>query len=63
MALGSPEDAFGHTGCGGSLHGSWPSERVGFSYSMNVLRNETGDERARRLLAALHKALVTAATR
>jgi CubicO group peptidase (beta-lactamase class C family) len=63
MALGPPEDAFGHTGSGGSRHGAWPSEGVGFSYSMNVLRSENDDGRARRLLAALHEALVTAATR
>jgi CubicO group peptidase (beta-lactamase class C family) len=59
-ALGPPEDAFGHTGSGGSRHGAWPTELVGFSYSMSLLRPEAGDTRASRLLACLHD-LVTAA--
>jgi CubicO group peptidase (beta-lactamase class C family) len=55
--LGPPPEAFGHTGSGGSSHGAWPVERVGFSYAMNELRREEGDDRARSLLVALHEAL------
>jgi len=56
--LGPPEDAFGHTGAGGSCHGAWPAQRVGFSYAMNLMQDPTsGDQRALRLLTALHKAL------
>jgi CubicO group peptidase (beta-lactamase class C family) len=52
--LGPPANAFGHTGSGGSAHGAWPDERVGFSYTPTELRSFDGDDRARRLLAALH---------
>jgi CubicO group peptidase (beta-lactamase class C family) len=46
--------AFGHGGAGGSAHGAWPQERVGFSYAMNQMRdNPDGDERVRALLRAL----------
>jgi CubicO group peptidase (beta-lactamase class C family) len=55
--LGPPGDAFGHTGSGGSSHGAWPGERVGYSYAMTELRVEAEDDRARRVLAALHQAL------
>jgi CubicO group peptidase (beta-lactamase class C family) len=55
-ALGPPQDAFGHTGSGGSRHGAWPSLRVGFSYAMSELRGERHDDRARGLLGALHRA-------
>jgi CubicO group peptidase (beta-lactamase class C family) len=60
LTFGSPLDAFGHTGSGGSVHGAWPSERVGFSYAMSELRAEAGDDRARRVLAALHDAVPAA---
>jgi len=53
--LGPPPAAFGHTGAGGSRHGVWPDERVGFSYAPNELRNEADDDRARRVLAVLHE--------
>src|SRR6185437_15899750 len=33
--FGPPEDAFGHTGSGGSSHGAWPTDGVGFSFAMN----------------------------
>jgi CubicO group peptidase (beta-lactamase class C family) len=59
-ALGPPAAAFGHTGAGGSRHGAWPEQRVGFSYAMNELRAEDGDERGRRLLAALARAVSSA---
>jgi CubicO group peptidase (beta-lactamase class C family) len=55
--FGPPADAFGHSGAGGSVHGAWPELRTGFSYAMNELRSEEGDDRARRLLAALHAAV------
>ena len=49
--FGRPVRAFGHTGAGGSCHGSWPAERVGFSYSMNLMRDDfpKGDPRPRAL--------------
>jgi CubicO group peptidase (beta-lactamase class C family) len=61
LLLGPPPDAFGHGGAGGSMHGAWPTERVGFSYAMNLMRDDQpeGDERPRALLGALH-ACVTA---
>lgn len=51
--LGPPADAFGHTGSGGSSHGCWPAQRVGFSYATTELLPEARDDRARRVLAAL----------
>ena len=56
-ALGPAEDAFGHTGAGGSSHGGWPALRTGWSYVTAELRSESGDVRAQTLLAALHEAL------
>ena len=55
-ALGPPADAFGHTGAGGSVHGAWPTHRVGFSYAMNLMRDDQreGDVRPKALLGALH---------
>ena len=55
--LGPPADAFGHTGSGGSAHGAWPDERVGFSYAPTELRRFEDDGRAKHLLAALHACL------
>jgi CubicO group peptidase (beta-lactamase class C family) len=55
--FGPPGEGFGHTGSGGSVHGAWPKENVGFSYAMTELRAEAGDERGNRLLAALRAAL------
>ena len=52
--LGPPANAFGHTGSGGSSHGAWPDERVGFSYVPTELRSWETDDRAQRLLSALH---------
>src|SRR6185436_16052160 len=48
--LGPAEDAFGHTGSGGSSHGAWPGLRTGFSFVMRELRPQPADDRARRLL-------------
>jgi len=56
LTFGPPADAFGHTGSGGSRHGAWPERRTGFSYAMSELRSEEGDDRGRRILAALAKA-------
>ncbi|MGN6380782.1 MAG: serine hydrolase domain-containing protein, partial [Gaiellales bacterium] len=55
--LGPAEDAFGHTGSGGSSHGAWPSLRTGFSYVTADLRREDADGRAAALLSALHDAV------
>jgi CubicO group peptidase (beta-lactamase class C family) len=56
--LGPPDTAFGHTGAGGSCHGAWPDEGVGFSYAMNLMADPTsGDQRALRVLDALYKAV------
>jgi hypothetical protein len=52
MFLGPVERAFGHPGAGGSTHGAWPDAGVGFSYAMNLLRDDQ-DGRGRRLLRAL----------
>jgi len=58
LALGPPTDAFGHCGAGGSKHGCWPKQRVGFSYAMNLLyADHTADSRGTALLDALNLAL------
>jgi CubicO group peptidase (beta-lactamase class C family) len=51
--FGPIEEAFGHTGSGGSVHGAWPSQRVGFSYASSDLQPEARDGRGPRLLTAL----------
>lgn len=56
-SLGPPDDAFGHTGSGGSSHGAWPSDRAAFSFAMTELKSADDDERAARVLAAFHQAL------
>jgi CubicO group peptidase (beta-lactamase class C family) len=56
-SLGPPIDAFGHGGAGGSRHGRWPRQRVGFSYAMNRLADEIGDPRGVVLLDVLHTCL------
>ena len=53
--FGPPADAFGHSGAGGSMHGAWPAERVGFSYAMNLMRMDPRDDRAQALLDVLHR--------
>jgi CubicO group peptidase (beta-lactamase class C family) len=55
--LGPATDVFGHAGAGGSRHGAWPADRVGFSYAMNEIRAEFPDRRPLGLLAALHDAV------
>ncbi len=54
-AYGPPKDAFGHNGAGGSSHGVWPTDGIGYSYAMNFMRDdERLDPRLNALLAALH---------
>jgi CubicO group peptidase (beta-lactamase class C family) len=53
--FGPPPAAFGHAGMGGSVHGAWPEEQVGFSYAMNEMRDDpAGDQRPSALLNALY---------
>ena len=54
LTLGPEPGAFGHGGAGGSVHGRWPRQRLGFSYAMNRLRDDPGDMRAAALLTALY---------
>jgi hypothetical protein len=61
MQYGPPADAFGHSGAGGSMHGAWPQMGVGYSYSMNLMRDgDDRDPRSAALLDALHAAVVRA---
>jgi CubicO group peptidase (beta-lactamase class C family) len=53
--FGPPTNAFGYSGAGGSVHGAWPDERVGFSYAMNQMRDDLDDPRARALLKTLQE--------
>jgi CubicO group peptidase (beta-lactamase class C family) len=55
--FGPPADAFGHAGAGGSIHGGWPSNGTGFSYTMNQMRIDPEDARSRYVLKALHEAV------
>jgi CubicO group peptidase (beta-lactamase class C family) len=55
--FGPAPEAFGHAGAGGSRHGAWPGNRVGFSYAMNEARATFPDGRPLSLLAALYEAL------
>jgi CubicO group peptidase (beta-lactamase class C family) len=61
--FGPAPDGFGHTGAGGSVHGCWPTQRVGFSYAMNLLRDDADDERAKAVLGALWRAATRASGR
>jgi CubicO group peptidase (beta-lactamase class C family) len=59
-AYGPPANAFGHTGAGGSIHGAWPTERVGFSYAMNLMRDDQQngvEPRSKALLDTLHRCI------
>jgi len=51
--FGPPADAFGHSGAGGSIHGGWPTQKVGFSYVMNEMRVDVEDLRSRHVLRRL----------
>lgn len=53
--FGPPPDAFGHSGAGGSIHGGWPTEGVGFSYVMNQMRADPEDLRSRHVLKRLYE--------
>jgi CubicO group peptidase (beta-lactamase class C family) len=53
--FGPPPEAFGHGGSGGSRHGCWPEQRIGFSYAMNLMRDDVDDVRAASLLEALYR--------
>ncbi len=53
--FGPAPDAFGHSGAGGSIHGAWPTERTGFSYTMNEMRADPSDARSRHVLARLYE--------
>lgn len=55
--FGPCETGFGYNGAGGSVHGAWPTRRVGFSYCMNEMRPYHGDVRAKSLLKALYESL------
>ena len=57
LPFGPPHDAFGHGGAGGSLHGAWPTQRVGFSYAPNQRRDDDPDHRSAALLSALFDAV------
>ena len=50
---GPVESAFGHSGAGGSLHGAWPDQGLGFSFLSNEMLTENVDRRAKDLLDAL----------
>ncbi|GAA1846893.1 serine hydrolase domain-containing protein [Brevibacterium marinum] len=50
---GPVEHAFGHSGAGGSLHGAWIDEGLGFSFLSNEMLTEDVDRRAKDLLDAL----------
>jgi CubicO group peptidase (beta-lactamase class C family) len=54
--FGPVRGGFGHTGAGGSTHGRWPDQQIGFSYAMNQMRHQD-DERATKLLKALSTCL------
>jgi len=53
--FGPAPDAFGHSGAGGSIHGGWPTEKVGFSYVMNQMRADPEDLRSRHVLKRLYE--------
>ena len=58
MRLGPVPGAFGHGGAGGSCHGAWPEQGIGFSYAMSRLRDDHDvDPRSKALLGALHRAV------
>jgi hypothetical protein len=52
--FGPAPEAFGHGGAGGSLHGTWPEQRIAFSYVTNLLRDDDRvNDRAHSVLRAL----------
>lgn len=57
VRFGPPADAFGHSGAGGSIHGAWPSQQTGFSYTMSEMRVDPDDVRSRHVLRRLREAV------
>jgi hypothetical protein len=57
--FGPAPDAFGHSGAGGSIHGGWPTEGTGFSYTMNQMRGDPDDLRSRHVLKRLYEIVRT----
>ena len=57
--FGPAPDAFGHSGAGGSIHGGWPTEGTGFSYTMNQMRGDPDDLRSRNVLKRLYEMVRT----
>lgn len=55
--LGMDEQAFGHTGAGGSTHGAWPSLQGSFSYAMREFQSENADSRGIELLDVLDECM------
>ena len=55
--LGMDEQAFGHTGAGGSTHGAWPSLQGSFSYTMREFQSENADSRGIELLDVLDECM------
>ena len=53
--FGPASQAFGHAGAGGSLHGTWPEQRIAFSYVTSLLRDDDRDDRVRSVLRALYR--------
>lgn len=54
---GPVDNAFGHSGAGGGLHGAWPDADIGFSFLTNEMMAENQDFRVKDLLAQLHRIL------
>jgi len=55
---GPSENAFGHSGWGGSFAFADPDKGIGFAYTMNRMGTDLiGDPRNMALLAALYEAL------
>ncbi len=52
-SYGPVDRAFGHSGAGGSIHGAWPDQGLGFSFLTNEMLTDDVDRRAKDLLAAL----------
>ncbi|WP_245580274.1 serine hydrolase domain-containing protein [Arthrobacter castelli] len=50
---GPVEPAFGHSGAGGGLHGTWPTHKLGFSFLINEMLAEDQDTRVKDLLNVL----------
>lgn len=61
LGLDCPTSCFGHPGAGGSLAFADTERRVSFAYVMNQMKlGLTGDDRSRRIVAALYRTLAGA---